>query len=124
MLQKQFCSATLLLMLGNECLFLFCCLFFLFEGCFIRKILQPALDTVQRRRSGGQGSGDMGIPDVTQGTTTDPHLSLDHTQEVGGELPGAPIPKRQRHVEDDLMFLLVKDKEGVDQLFVDLGRLH
>ncbi|KAJ8335893.1 hypothetical protein SKAU_G00392350 [Synaphobranchus kaupii] len=86
-------------------------------GRFIHKILQPALDIVRRRRSGGQGSDVMGITDVAPGTTTDPLLSLDHTQ----QLDGGPMPKRLRHREDDLHFLLVKDKEGLDQLFVDLG---
>ncbi|XP_035275160.1 DNA-directed primase/polymerase protein [Anguilla anguilla] len=90
-------------------------------GHFIHKILQPALDTVRRRRSGGLDSGDMGMTNVTPGTTTDPLLSLDHTQEVGGDLLGTPVPKRPRHGEDDYDFLFVKDKEGLDQLFVDLG---
>lgn len=90
-------------------------------GRFIHKILQPALDTVRRRRSGGLDSGDMGMTNVTPGTTTDPLLSLDHTQEVGGDLLGTPVPKRPRHGEDDYDFLFVKDKEGHDQLFVDLG---
>ncbi|KAJ8271765.1 hypothetical protein COCON_G00106240 [Conger conger] len=90
-------------------------------GHFIHKILQPALDSVRRRRGGGQGSDDTGITNVALGTTTDPLLSFDHTQEVGGELLGPPMAKRQRHGEDDLQFLLVKDKEGHDQLFVDLG---
>lgn len=90
-------------------------------GHFIHKILQPALDTVRRRRSGGLDSGDMGMTNVTPGTTTDPLLSLDHTQEVGGDLLETPVPKRPRHGEDDYDFLFVKDKEGLDQLFVDLG---
>ncbi|KAJ8383442.1 hypothetical protein AAFF_G00220380 [Aldrovandia affinis] len=80
-------------------------------GHFIHKILQPVVQLVQRSRS------DCLAPDIT----TDPVPSLDHTQEVGGERLGSPVPKRQRQGEDNLHFLLVKDKEGRDQLFVDLG---
>ncbi|XP_036372441.1 DNA-directed primase/polymerase protein [Megalops cyprinoides] len=70
-------------------------------GHFINKILKPVLDVVQKRRSG------LGAEE--------------NTHSVVEEQLDSPQAKRQKQGEEDLHFLLVKDKEGRDQLFVDLG---
>ncbi|KAJ8280987.1 hypothetical protein GJAV_G00061830 [Gymnothorax javanicus] len=81
-------------------------------GYFVHKILQPALDTVWRRKCGDLEPDDRGITSVEAGTSR---------QVVDREWQETSMPKRPRLDGDDLDFLFVKDKEGRTQLFVDTG---
>ncbi|KAI1887574.1 hypothetical protein AGOR_G00191710 [Albula goreensis] len=90
-------------------------------GHFVHKILWPVLSPAQRRRSHGLAPDEIGRTESALRTTTDRLSSLDHTQAVDREQLGSPVPKRRRHGEENLHFLLVKDKDGQDQLFVDIG---
>ncbi|XP_030644092.1 LOW QUALITY PROTEIN: DNA-directed primase/polymerase protein [Chanos chanos] len=66
-------------------------------GRFIHMILQTEIQTLQRKRSGS------------------------HVHRGAENVPESPPSKRRRDGERDLSFLVVKNKDGHDQLFVDLG---
>ncbi|XP_048094067.1 DNA-directed primase/polymerase protein isoform X1 [Alosa alosa] len=51
----------------------------------------------------------------------DPLTAMEYIPNTDRGMLGSPQPKRQKHGEDDLSFLSVKNKEGQIQLFVDLG---
>ncbi|KAG7458644.1 hypothetical protein MATL_G00222740 [Megalops atlanticus] len=89
-------------------------------GHFIHKILKPVLDMVQGRRSGLGAEEVLGTKEAP-GTTANPLSSLENVHREVEEQLGSPKAKRQKQGEEDLNSLLVKDKEGRDQLFVDLG---
>uniref|UniRef100_UPI0037E93ED0 LOW QUALITY PROTEIN: DNA-directed primase/polymerase protein-like n=1 Tax=Semicossyphus pulcher TaxID=241346 RepID=UPI0037E93ED0 len=67
-------------------------------GRFIHAILQPILSTSKS------------TPDVSEGK-----------QAKAGEVAESPQTKRRKKEETDLRFLQVKNKDGQDGLFVDLG---
>ncbi|KAL4640537.1 DNA-directed primase/polymerase protein [Arapaima gigas] len=85
----------------------------LHAGRFVHKIMQPALDSLQR--------------DGMSGTVSRQEVVLDgegfKQLSTAGNLQSnaSPQAKRRKHGEEDLSFLLVKNKDGHNQLFVDLG---
>ncbi|XP_015201149.2 DNA-directed primase/polymerase protein isoform X1 [Lepisosteus oculatus] len=98
-------------------------------GHFVHKVLKPALEELRRRRhrlvtethleSNGQPA-----------SSQSPLPSFGPGQEPEAERLRNPYPKRQRTGEGPtspspqaggLLFLFVKDRDGQDQLFVDVG---
>lgn len=114
-------------------------------GRFVHAILQPILSTLKggRPHNGGVDDGDAWFVFVDQ--SYKPSLFLRHQHlgvsffyfwndsrgcDVPGGSPaepsetrGSPQAKRRKEEEEqDLRFLLVKNKDGQDSLFVDLGK--
>ncbi|TNM85901.1 hypothetical protein fugu_008172 [Takifugu bimaculatus] len=82
-------------------------------GRFIHAILQPILSTLKGGRSHNSGVNSSEIsraPDISGGKPAKTSESC-----------GSPPTKRHKQEERDLGFLLVKNKDGQDCLFVDLG---
>ncbi|XP_066574283.1 DNA-directed primase/polymerase protein isoform X2 [Amia ocellicauda] len=100
-------------------------------GHFINKILQPALEELQRRRNHELTDGAPKQKDCPINSTNDrPPLSpVENVQKPDADIQKSPQPKRKRNGDlqatssnqADLAFLFVKDKNGRDQLFIDLG---
>uniref|UniRef100_A0A8C9S8I1 DNA-directed primase/polymerase protein n=1 Tax=Scleropages formosus TaxID=113540 RepID=A0A8C9S8I1_SCLFO len=85
----------------------------LHAGRFVHKILQPALDSLRRSRLVGTLSRHEAVRDALG---SEPPSPVENLQPAA-----SPQAEKRRHGEEDLSFLLVKDKDGQDQLFVDLG---
>ncbi|XP_078799599.1 DNA-directed primase/polymerase protein-like [Oryzias latipes] len=86
-------------------------------GKFVGAILQPALNQLKRDRGKGVKSSARSSETCAQSGT---HVSERKAAEVDGGAESPPI-KRRKALERDLSFLLIKNKEGKDGLFVDLG---
>lgn len=114
-----------------------CCL-----GRFIHAILQPILSTLKGGRSHNSG---VNSSEIRFGFQISPfplslcyqHLGIiifdfwfdSRAPDISGGKPaktsescGSPPTKRHKQEERDLGFLLVKNKDGQDCLFVDLGK--
>ncbi|XP_054460505.1 DNA-directed primase/polymerase protein [Anoplopoma fimbria] len=84
-------------------------------GRFIHAILHPVLSTAKSVLNVGMNS-------VAENSETGRlHAVSEGTPAKADELPESPQAKRLKHEEMDLKFLQVKNKDGQDCLFVDLG---
>ncbi|XP_051242264.1 DNA-directed primase/polymerase protein isoform X2 [Dicentrarchus labrax] len=83
-------------------------------GRFIHAILQPVLS-----KSGS--SPDVGMNSLEENGETRTHAVSGGKSAKAGEVPESPQTKKRKLEERDLGFLLVKNKDGQDSLFVDLG---
>ncbi|XP_012674306.2 DNA-directed primase/polymerase protein [Clupea harengus] len=88
-------------------------------GRFIHAIVRPVLIMLQARK-GSQPEENSTLCASAQ-QSIEPLTSMECIPIGDRGMLGSPQPKRQKHGEDDLSFLLVKNKDGQTQLFVDLG---
>ncbi|XP_041641649.1 DNA-directed primase/polymerase protein [Cheilinus undulatus] len=86
-------------------------------GRFIHAILQPVLSTPKRVSFLNAGT-DSELPN---GKTRQERAISQEKSSKEGELAESPETKRRKKEETDLGFLQVKNKDGQDCLFVDLG---
>ncbi|XP_067106486.1 DNA-directed primase/polymerase protein [Osmerus mordax] len=84
-------------------------------GQFINGILQPVLSTQRNVRETQIDAEDVAEDSGNNGSS---HHALEKTTHKEDSRPQA---KRRRQEERDLSFLLVKNKDGQDCIFVDLG---
>ncbi|XP_073329940.1 DNA-directed primase/polymerase protein isoform X2 [Pagrus major] len=85
-------------------------------GRFIHAILQPVLSTP---KSGSCLNDKMNS--VAENRETRTHADSGEKPSKAGETAESPQAKRRKQGERDLRFLQVKNKDGQDCLFVDLG---
>ncbi|XP_063074678.1 DNA-directed primase/polymerase protein [Engraulis encrasicolus] len=86
-------------------------------GHFIHAILRPVLNMANNSSHHGENFA----ASTTDEQSIDPLASMEHIPCGESGMLGNPQPKRRKPKEDDLSLLLVKNKEGQSQLFVDLG---
>ncbi|XP_042340504.1 DNA-directed primase/polymerase protein [Plectropomus leopardus] len=84
-------------------------------GRFILKILQPVLSTPQSCLNDGNNSA------AENSETRKTHAISEETSAKADETSESPQAKRRKQKDRDLRFLQVKNKDGQDCLFVDLG---
>ncbi|XP_069796076.1 DNA-directed primase/polymerase protein isoform X2 [Narcine bancroftii] len=99
-------------------------------GNFIRKIMQPVIEELTKRR-GTIGQETQRTSEEALLSTSTPYVPLSPDKRkhfiISGNLSSKKIKcplwekSEERILEPDLSFLVVKDKHGTDQLFVDLG---
>ncbi|XP_078252804.1 DNA-directed primase/polymerase protein isoform X2 [Rhinoraja longicauda] len=101
-------------------------------GNFIRTIMQPVIEILQKRRgridqeSAGGGEGAL-LPTSTRGVPVTPQKRKPLGMDVNRNLSSKMIKcaswekSEERILDPDLSLFLVKDKSGADQVFVDLG---
>lgn len=85
-------------------------------GRFIHEILQPVLNTP---KSGS--SSDPGMNFVAKNSETCRACAAPEEEASSGDVAKSPHTKRRKLEEKDLSSLQVKNKDGKDCLFVDLG---
>uniref|UniRef100_UPI003AAA5D69 DNA-directed primase/polymerase protein n=1 Tax=Centroberyx gerrardi TaxID=166262 RepID=UPI003AAA5D69 len=86
-------------------------------GRFIHAILQPVLSSPRR---GSHMDADVDSAAEDSGKRRTHAIPMERPAEEGGTADNLQA-KRRRQEERDLSFLLVKNKEGQESLFVDLG---
>ncbi|KAL2098072.1 hypothetical protein ACEWY4_007279 [Coilia grayii] len=86
-------------------------------GSFIHTILTPVLKLASKSSHLEENSAAF----TSDQQSTEPLASIEHSPIGDGGMLGSPQAKRRKPGEDDLSFLLVNNKEGQTQLFVDLG---
>ncbi|XP_070710407.1 DNA-directed primase/polymerase protein [Pempheris klunzingeri] len=85
-------------------------------GGFIHAVLQPVLSTPK------SGSClNVGMNSVAENSETRSHAVPEEKPGKAHEMAKSPQTKRRKQEEKDLTFLQVKNKDGQDCLFVDLG---
>ncbi|XP_070842083.1 DNA-directed primase/polymerase protein [Chaetodon trifascialis] len=85
-------------------------------GRFIHEILQPVLNT-----AAGGSRLDVGRTSVVENSETRTHGVSVGTAAKTADMADSPKTKRRKLEERDRRFLQVKNKDGQDCLFVDLG---
>ncbi|XP_051875640.1 DNA-directed primase/polymerase protein isoform X1 [Pristis pectinata] len=101
-------------------------------GNFIRTIMQPVIEVLEKRRGGiDQETPRTGDGALLSASTAFVPVTPDKRKHLNAEVSENLSSKRikstlwekseERTLDPDLSFLIVKDKCGTDQLFVDLG---
>ncbi|XP_040000901.1 DNA-directed primase/polymerase protein isoform X2 [Xiphias gladius] len=85
-------------------------------GRFIHEVLQPVLS---KAKSGS--CLDIGMNSVAENSETGTCAVPEEKAAKTGEVADSPQTKRRKQEETDLRFLRVKNKDGQDCLFVDVG---
>ncbi|XP_041838937.1 DNA-directed primase/polymerase protein [Melanotaenia boesemani] len=86
-------------------------------GRFIHAILQPILNKAKSGSHLDKGRNSLAESNETSGT----HVDAERKPAIADMKAESPQTKRRKQEERDLSFLLVKNKDGQDSFFVDLG---
>ncbi|XP_059830344.1 DNA-directed primase/polymerase protein isoform X1 [Hypanus sabinus] len=100
-------------------------------GNFVRTIMQPMIEILEKRHSGIDREAPRTGGDALLSSSTLVSVTPEKRKHFNAMVSENLSPKRikcalwekseERTSDPDLTFLIIKDKNGIDQLFVDLG---